>query len=70
MSANVPASFAGRNMPMVRAVGRKHTVVGKVHPEFGSQGRQAGDEMLNRCGIQSALFTLTAADYNNVPMSV
>ena len=66
MSANVPASFAGRNMPMVRAVGRKHTVVGKVHPGFGSQG----DEMLNRCGIKSALFTLTAADYNNVPMSV
>ena len=70
VSAGVSASFTGRNMPMVRAVGREHTVVSKVHPGFGNQGRQAGDEMLNRCGIKSALFTLTAADYNNVPMSV
>jgi len=27
-----------------------------------SLATQAGDDMLNRCGIKSALFTLTAAD--------
>ena len=51
VSVGAPASFTGCNMPELRAVGYEHTVAGKVYPRFGNQGRQAGDEMVGRCGI-------------------
>ena len=70
VSAGAPASFTWRNMATVRAAGCEHTVTGKVYPGCGNQGRQAGDKMLNRCRIKPALFTLTTADYSNVPMNI